>query len=211
MKSAVSKGTSWASSSSGKPCSEMRCGAPAGWYDFQWPSLRPVLSVPPLPSEHVPKVGSQWPRAVVSFASLLPEELLPAWWPSDRCNPFVPLLLQGRADMSALVPPQPVVHTPRVISVLDTASLWVLLEVWTDEKLTSQLAQPGVRRWCTKHWHWQYLTSPSSCLCVLLLAYRTAIQGCRGYCSPGGSRKLVFGAKVICSLWVSVTVSVGQD
>lgn len=99
MKSAVSKGTSWASSSSGKPCSEMRCGAPAGWYDFQWPSLRPVLSVPPLPSEHVPKVGSQWPRAVVSFASLLPEELLPAWWPSDRCNPFVPLLLQGRADL----------------------------------------------------------------------------------------------------------------
>lgn len=33
----------------------------------------------------------------------------------------------------------------------------------------------------------------------------------RGYCSPGGSRKLTFGAKVICCLWVSVAVNVGQD
>lgn len=106
MKSPVFKGTSWASYSSRKLCSEMRCGAAAEWCVFQWPFLKSVLSVPPLP--FVPRVGSQRARIAVSFVSLLPKGLLPAWWPSDRCQPFVPLLppppRQGWL-VSAIVPP----------------------------------------------------------------------------------------------------------
>lgn len=177
MKSPVFKGTSWASSSSGKPCSEMRCYAAAGWCGFQWP----VLSVAPLPLWACPEGGLRMsqhccelcqPPALRDYCQL--DNLL------TDVNPLCPssLLFQGRADLCQhLSSPQSVGHMPHMISILDTASLWVLPEAWTDEKLTSWLAQPRVRRWCTKHWHWQYLTSPSSCPCLLLLTYQTAAQG----------------------------------
>lgn len=103
--------------------------------------------------------------------------LVTFWQMSALCASHPSSSKAGLTCASICPPLQPVVHTPRMIFVLDTASLWVLPEMWTREKLTSRLAQPRVRRGCTKHWHWRYLTSPRSCPYLLLLAYRSATQG----------------------------------